>query len=364
MLVRGGWTVRVIATTASEAAREADPQSRLGSLKIQTARIVPGRLGGNWFEFSHRGVQYRLLNTGSQTVDESRRMSVDEIDVIVAEELDTRIPDVLLTYGSSEAEVRRRALARQTGSRVVFSVRNLAYLHPRAFESVDAIIGPSRYVSDFYRQQLGVCVTPLPQPISVDDVVARVHCPTFLTFINPTPEKGVRFFLRIVQENVVRGLNLPFLVVESRGSSGLLVAIAKSMGLDVGALATLCVTKNTANPSSIYAATKILLMPSLSEAAGRCVVEAQLNRIPVIASDRGGLPETVGNGGFVSPISEEDAAPDRDAKVGAWLDIITRLVHDPDSYERASQSAYSAVSPYWNGDVERERVTYFHSLVS
>ena len=52
---------------------------------------------------------------------------------------------------------------------------------------------------------------------------------------------------------------------------------------------------NTPDPRKFYAATKLLLMPSLMENAGFVAMEAMTNGIPVLASNRGGLPETIGD---------------------------------------------------------------------
>lgn len=290
MLARAGWRVRVVATTASESFQSIDHPILLREKGISYHRETLRRSGGNVLAFTYRGVNYRLLDTGAAELNEARRTRERDLDELIAEELATGPPAILLTYGSSEAEVRRRAHAREKGVRVVFSVRNFAYLHPRAFESVDAIISPSRFISDYYRQHLGVEVTPMPLPISIDDVVAPFNSPTFVTLINPSPQKGVLFFLRIVEQGLKRWPNLQFLTVESRGSGHTLLEAAAMLGLDLRGLKNLHVAKATSNPSSIYALTRILLVPSLMEPAGRVAVEAQLNRIPVLASDRGGWP--------------------------------------------------------------------------
>jgi glycosyltransferase involved in cell wall biosynthesis len=50
------------------------------------------------------------------------------------------------------------------------------------------------------------------------------------------------------------------------------------------------------------------LVPSRwKESWGRVVSEAQISGIPVLASDHGGLPESVGEGGFLLPPDEVDA---------------------------------------------------------
>ncbi len=50
----------------------------------------------------------------------------------------------------------------------------------------------------------------------------------------------------------------------------------------------------------VYRSAKLILMPSMwEEAWGRVATEAQFSGIPVIASNRGGLPESVGPGGVL-----------------------------------------------------------------
>jgi len=54
------------------------------------------------------------------------------------------------------------------------------------------------------------------------------------------------------------------------------------------------------NMQDVYAKAKIVLVPSLSEESfGRIPIEAGINGIPTVASNRGGLPESVGEGGIL-----------------------------------------------------------------
>ena len=54
---------------------------------------------------------------------------------------------------------------------------------------------------------------------------------------------------------------------------------------------------NTPGPRKFYAIPRLILMQSLMEDAGFVVMEAMANGIPVMASNRGGLPETTGSHG-------------------------------------------------------------------
>ena len=58
---------------------------------------------------------------------------------------------------------------------------------------------------------------------------------------------------------------------------------------------------NSPDARRFLAVTKLLLMPSLMENAAVVAMEAMFNGIPVLASNRGGLPETVGGGRALAP---------------------------------------------------------------
>ena len=81
----------------------------------------------------------------------------------------------------------------------------------------------------------------------------------------------------------------------------------------------------------VYARARLLLVPSQwEEAWGRVVSEAQASGIPAIASDIGGLPESVGPGGIlVSP----------DAPLERWLAALSALWDDAAAWERYADAA-------------------------
>jgi glycosyltransferase involved in cell wall biosynthesis len=364
MLARAGWHVEVVAPTASESHTPLDTARVLESMGVQAVidrSLVPSCRPV--FCFSRRSVSYRLLDTGMESVSESRKLFISDLDALANVSLaSSGTPDIFLTYGSSEAEVRRRSILQQAGTSVVFSAHHTAYRHPRAFEGVDAIVACSRFVADYYHFTHGVDPTPLPVPIYMDDVVSRRSQPTFFTFVNPELRKGVAFFLRLVSECSLRWPELPFLVLEGRGSGQLVAKVAELLNLDILAMKNLHLAVNNSVASSIYAVTKVLLVPSLFEAAGRVAVEAELNGLPVIASDREGLPETVGAGGFILPVAADVDSSEGRRATAQWTDLIGRFHTDPAFYQQARCSALSAALGHASGEVERQRIAYFSAV--
>ncbi len=97
------------------------------------------------------------------------------------------------------------------------------------------------------------------------------------------------------------------------------------------ALGNVKILKRTSDMRKLYGVAKILLAPSIwEEAWGRVITEAQQNGIPAIASNRGGLPESVGSGGLIIP---------EDAGIDAWKNALSSLWDNPDTYLELSQAA-------------------------
>ena len=75
---------------------------------------------------------------------------------------------------------------------------------------------PSHFAARFYRETLGLEAVVLPHPVDRDRILVRDPNPTYLTFVNPSVEKGVFVFARIADELGKRRPEIPLLVVESR----------------------------------------------------------------------------------------------------------------------------------------------------
>jgi glycosyltransferase involved in cell wall biosynthesis len=115
------------------------------------------------------------------------------------------------------------------------------------------------------------------------------------------------------------------------------------VGIDLGGIRNLTVMPKTPDPQEFYVVTKLLLMPSLIENAAMAAMEAMLNGIPVLASNRGALPEVVGDGGFLFDIparyTPNTRALPTAEEVEPWVQTIIRLWDDAKFYGEASDRA-------------------------
>jgi glycosyltransferase involved in cell wall biosynthesis len=366
-LAMAGWNVEVLGTTATEGRLRIDAHAWLSSCGIELQSRA-GPQSSQILCFSHRKVNYRLLDIGLADAATSRQVSGDAFDELFDETCRRHRPDVFLTYGGWVAELDRRARARRNGTRVVFSLHNEAYVRRAAFDSTDGALCSSNYLAGLCRERLGVSVPVLPLPIDATEVVAPVREPAFATFINPELCKGAAAFARIAEEVSLRRPKIPFLVVNSRQQSDLLSEVGRLGGFDLRRHSNIFVAEPVVRPANIYAVTRVLLVPSLQEAAGRVAAEALLNGIPPIVSNRGGLPGVVGAGGFVLPLHEAISVhnphpPTADA-VGEWVDLTIRLMTEDAPYQEASERARRAGRVYEAGALVKAYDEYFRSVLA
>ena len=366
MAAGAGYRVRALATTASELAHQIDI---VEPLKEQGIRVSRTRKGGDRPElaFENRGIAYRLLDTGNARVDGWQRLYNRQFDLMFDQEVADFRPDILLTFGGTPDDVRRRRRARRQGVKVVFGLRNFGYLTPGGLEETDAILAASQFVADRYRAALGVESTALPLPLEMEDVVAAERQPIFVTMINPSADKGLMLLARIAEEVSVRRPNVAMLVIESRGSVGQLARAALAGGFDLRRHENILTSPAVSQPKDIYAGTRVLLVPSVwEEPAGRVVAEALVNGIPPIVSDRGGLAEVANGGGFVVPIPEDvtpaTAAPVEASMAEPWVELILRLTDDEEFYQQNSDRALEAGKVYRREVLAPRYVEFFERL--
>ena len=231
--------------------------------------------------------------------------------------IDTYKPDVV--WAQLEGAKSVIEVARSKG------VQGLLFVHDAEFDRAELrsigdlgchVVCSSGFLAEKVRKVIGRAAHVVyPCPETNFGVVGDPHgC---VTMINPYRVKGLQTFFEIAR----RMPSEQFLLVESwkltdQGLAALKQALASASNVRF--------LRRVSDMRQIYGQTKLLLVPSVwEEGFGMVAVEAQSCRIPVVASARGGLPESVGDGGLLV----------RDyLNADAWIDAIRNVLKDAQRY--------------------------------
>lgn len=187
----------------------------------------------------------------------------------------------------------------------------------------DAFVANSKFTAERTEALFGV-KSKVIVPSFIRDNYTAPRQGDYVTFINPHPKKGVELMIQVVQ----RLPDLKFLFVKAWTLS---LAEEERLAEWARVFPNLTVRERTNDMRDIYASTKILVVPSVwEEAWGRVATEAHFSGIPVIGSNRGGIPEAIGPGGLILPI---------DADAGDWARAVASVATNPDVYIRLSRAA-------------------------
>ena len=377
-LAQAGHDVRVLSTARFDARPPADLMRHLGEHGIAAQRTAPSKAflrsvtrsanlgpGRPTLDFTLNGVTVRMVLTRAPQNTPADRFEGEQFLFLLDEMFAEARPDVLVTYGATPLvqEALRRARAR--GVLAVFTLRNYGYEDRRHYTHVDHVFTTSPYLSEVYRQRIGLKSVGIDSPIEWADVEAPTEMRQFVTFVNPTPSKGSLLFARLAEMLGSARPDIPLLVVQSAASAGALNTIP---GLDFRKYPQIMAAPATPRPADFFALTRILLVPSVfAEPFGRVSAEALVNGIPPIVSDRGALPQTVEGGGIVVNLPAWLTPDSRDlpseAEVRPWFDAVCQLWDDPATYEEASRRARAVADARYAEAVMRRRYyDYFESL--
>jgi glycosyltransferase involved in cell wall biosynthesis len=126
-------------------------------------------------------------------------------------------------------------------------------------------------------------------------------------------------------------------------------------GVDLRGIGNMNLMANTPDPRDFYRITKIMLIPSLfMESFGRVAAEAMINGIPVIASNRGALPEVIGDAGITLEIPAHYTPETRIAptpeEVEPWVNAIINLWDNAEFYNELSDKG-QACAKRWHPEI-------------
>lgn len=265
------------------------------------------------------------------------------------------------------ARAKRRAIV------TAFAVRGFGYDDRCYFEHVDHAFTCSQFLTNHYRNRVGLISTPLEPPLEWGDVVAPVESRAFVTFVNPSLHKGLLLFARLADMLGTRRPDVPILVVQSGRSGGSLNAIP---GIDFAKYPQIMAAPPVPRAADYLALTRVLLVPSVwEEPFGRVAAEAMINGIPPLVANRGSLPHVVGGdfseggGGRVLPVPEWMNA--RTTKLPSeqetfpWYEAVCSLWDDAVLYRAIAERAQAIARERYSESVSRHKhLDYFTSLAA
>jgi glycosyltransferase involved in cell wall biosynthesis len=321
--------------------------------------------------YAVRRVPVTLLLTRHN--DESRPHRTESAQYLArfVELLDDFAPDQVIACNGHPMIFAALSKARQRGITTAYAVRGFGYYDRRYYEDVDHVFTCSQFLTGVYRDKLGLVSTPLEPPLDWSTVVAPADSRAFVTFVHPSPHKGLFLFARLADMLGARRPDVPVLVVQSGHTAGALNAIP---GIDFSQYPQIMAAPAVPTPAEYFALTRVLLVPSVwDEPFGRVAAEAMVNAIPPLVSDRGSLPQVVGGdasaggGGRVLPIpawmTPETTRLPTEAELEPWYEALCRVWDDAALYESIAARARHLAEERYSEPVSRAKhVGYFTSL--
>jgi glycosyltransferase involved in cell wall biosynthesis len=371
-LADAGYACHVLTTARFESRVTFTIEEHLRAQGVDAAALKAAAGRPSIVEYAVKGVPVTLVMTRHN--DETRpdrkesRQYLAEVDRL----LDAFAPDQLIACNGHPMILDALARARARGVVTAFALRGFGYDDRRYFANVDHAFTCSQFHTDHYREHVGIDSTPLEPPLDWSTVIAPADSRAFLTFVNPSPHKGLLLFARLADMLGSRRPDVPILVVQSGHSGGSLNAIR---GLDFSRYPQIMAAPPVPTPADYFALTRVLLVPSVwEEPFGRVAAEAMINGIPPIVSDRGSLPHVIGGdfseggGGLVVPIPAgmryQDAALPSEADVQPWFDAVCRVWDDTSMYDAIAARARAIATERYSETVSRAKhVNYFASVI-
>jgi len=251
--------------------------------------------------------------------------------------------DVAITFGGLLLDIEIQRCLHASGALIAFYLSNPNYGRVETFARVNLILANSVATAEHYARTLQLRSYNIGLFVDPSATTSPKNDQHFVTFINPVAEKGVALFLKLVSVAAQRAPDMRFLVVESRGS---LAVAMQRLGFPASLMDRIVVLPKQPHLADVYSKTRILMVPSFwFEAAGRVLLEANANGIPVLASDRGGIPENLAGAGCVLPVparcTVDHWSIPTDAEIQSWWNELFRMWSDVDYHAELSSKALS-----------------------
>jgi glycosyltransferase involved in cell wall biosynthesis len=215
------------------------------------------------------------------------------------------------------------------------------------YRSMSGFVTPSRFLGEYLARESGLdlrytVVHPRIKPLEPDQERTREPGQGSVMLINANRIKGLSIFIELAR----RLPDVPFAVVTTWG------VLPRQEQRILERLPNVQKLRPISPVDPIYDMTRVLLVPSLWEDPfPRVVNEAMLRGIPVLASDRGGIPEAKHGVPYVLPVTPYPGAADYDdppppQDVEPWVTALTRLLDDPAHFTEISKASRAAARAF------------------
>lgn len=299
-LVAQGMQVKALNATIG------DSPSGLATLNNITSQVKENPAG--FYQFSLDDIEYFVVRTKSTELTKIQADEQSTVMSVFIKLLEQFQPDIVIGFCPDLFSLSLRHEAKVRGIATAYTVCNASHDN-FSFPDCDVVLTNSQAISSFYNRRTSrhTKVDPFGIVIGQDKILGPQdeRNPQYITLINPVPYKGIAIFMGLVKAVLKKHPDFPFkfLIVKNRGSYE---DIVKSLKKHDGSLFVqnpdvheilnhIDVAEPTTNMKGVYSLTKILVCPSLCfEAWGMVATEANMNGIPVLAHDHGGLPEAIG----------------------------------------------------------------------
>lgn len=228
----------------------------------------------------------------------------------------------------------------------------LAATHARR---ADAIVTSTDYGRRLVIDQLGVAedriyVCPPGAPVWPPRAAARAgddDCVLFLGTLEP--RKNVGTLLDAYAMLLQRGSKVPPLVLAGRATAAATEWLKRIAEPPLAGHVRHVGYVSGAERERLFASARVLVLPSLDEGFGLTALEAMSAGVPLVASNRGSLPEVVGHGGMlVDP-----------ASAGELGSAIEHLAMNPDAAASARRAGLARAKTFtWDASAATLRRAY------
>jgi glycosyltransferase involved in cell wall biosynthesis len=362
-----GNAVEVLTREVLDSEREVDPLSWLAARGWAADAIpLPVPDSGDWGSWPHRpsllqvtvrGVHVTLLRGPTVRRHEpdapERRATLDLLDGLLVR----FPPDVLMVHGPSSLASEGLERARPRGVPAVRRVTDCRLRDPNGCAHIAALLVPTRFVADYYRDTFGIATTVLPDVVERGPGPAERREPQFVVFAEPSIRGGLYAFARIADELGRQRPDIPLLVV-GRGATW---DVLDGCGLVLKDRGNVHLEESPADLRRLAARARLIVIPALGWDDHPIVAASALaHGLVVIASDRGALPEIVGDAGTVVPLPDritpatralptaEEVAPWVEAIIRLWDDAAPRAEHQRRALVRAERWTPEVMVPEYD----------------